>query len=147
LIVSMSVLSLAMLGIIATWRLSDDCELGARLDERAARILEEFSELQSFAPDFLAGQSNTASRLNFETEGIPLSPGETRTGFLYHPRHQMELNGRRTAIPTFDDAVPYQITLRSETEAQLITISYQLPFLPDSKARVTKQIRLNLRQP
>ena len=145
LMVSTVVLSVAMLGIISAWKLSDDKELAARLDERATRILKEFSELQSFAPDFLFGQSASSYHSDFEAQGVPLNPGETRTGFLYHSRH-IDLNGGKSTGLLFDDAVPYQLSLRSDAQGQLISISYQLPYLPESSAKITRQIRLNPRQ-
>src|SRR5262245_29528092 len=46
--VSVVVLSVAALGITSVWKLADDKALAARLDERATRILVEYSELQNF---------------------------------------------------------------------------------------------------
>ena len=143
--VSVVVLSLATLGITSVWKLADDKALAARLDERATRILAEYSELQSFAPEYLLGQASSSSRMDFETQGLPLSPGETRTGFMYHPRH-VDPTGGKGGTLTFDDAIPYQLTLVMDGQVQLITLTYQLPYQPDPKVTVIKQIRLNLRQ-
>jgi prepilin-type N-terminal cleavage/methylation domain-containing protein len=143
--VSVVVLSVAALGITSVWKLAGDKALAARLDERAMRILAEYSELQNFAPEYLLEQASSSSRIDFETQGLPLSPGETRTGFLYHPRH-VDPTARKGGPVTFDDAVPYQLTLLVDGQVQLITLTYQLPYLSDPKATVVKQIRLNLRQ-
>jgi prepilin-type N-terminal cleavage/methylation domain-containing protein len=143
--VSVVVLSMAALGITSVWKLADDKALAARLDERATRILAEYSELQSFAPEYLFGQASSSSRIDFEAQGLPLSPGETRTGFLYHPRH-VDPSGGKGGTATFDDAVPYQLTLVLDGQAELITLTYQLPYLSGPKATVVQQIRLNLRQ-
>ena len=143
--VSVAVLSVATLGITSAWKLADDKSLAARLDARATRILAEYSELQNFAPAYLFGQASSSSRIDFETQGLPLSPGETRTGFMYHPRH-VDPTGRKGGTATFDDAIPYQLTLVMDGQVQLITLTYQLPYLSDPKATVVKQVRLNLWQ-
>ena len=143
--VSAAVLSVAALGITSVWKLADHKALAARLDERATRILAEYSELQNFAPAYLFGQANSSSRIDFETQGLPLNPGETRTGFLYHPRH-VDPAGAKGGTVTFDDTIPYQLTLITDGQVQLITLTYQVPFLSDPQATVVKQIRLNLRQ-
>jgi prepilin-type N-terminal cleavage/methylation domain-containing protein len=143
--VSVAVLSVATLGITSAWKLADDKSLAARLDARATRILAEYSELQNFAPAYLFGQASSSSRIDFETQGLPLSPGETRTGFMYHPRH-VDPTGTKGGTATFDDAIPYQLTLVMDGQVQLITLTYQLPYLSDPKATVVKQVRLNLWQ-
>jgi prepilin-type N-terminal cleavage/methylation domain-containing protein len=143
--VSVAVLSVATLGITSVWKLADDKALAARLDERATRILAEYSELQNFAPAYLVGEASSSSRIDFETQGLPLSPGETRTGFMYHPRHVDPAGGKGGNV-TFDDAIPYQLTLVMDGQVQLITLTYQLPYLSDPKATVVKQIRLYQRQ-
>jgi prepilin-type N-terminal cleavage/methylation domain-containing protein len=141
--VSAAVLSAATLGITSVWKLADDKALAARLDERAMRILAEYSELQSFAPNYLFGQSTTSPGTNFENQGLPLNPGEIRAGFLYHPRH-VGSAGERSADAVFDDAIPYRLTLLTDGQDQIVRLTYQVPYL--SNATVTKQIRLNLRQ-
>jgi prepilin-type N-terminal cleavage/methylation domain-containing protein len=143
-LVSAAVLSVATLGITSVWRLADDKALAARLDQRAMRILAEYSELQNFAPQYLFGQSSSSQRTDFENQGLPLNSGETRTGFLYHPHH-VDPTGFSSAGILFDDAVPYQLTLLTDGQAQLVRLTYKLP-LSNSKATVIKQIRLNLRQ-
>jgi prepilin-type N-terminal cleavage/methylation domain-containing protein len=144
-LVSAALLSIATLGITSTWKLADDKALAARLDERAARILVEFSELQNFAPAYLLGRPRNSPRTDFESQDLPLSPGETRTGFLYHPRH-LEGSSQKSASQSFDDAVPYQVKLTADSQGDLITLTYQLPYLSNSNIRVTKQTRLNPRQ-
>jgi prepilin-type N-terminal cleavage/methylation domain-containing protein len=143
--VSVVVLSVTTLGITSAWKLADDKALAARLDERATRILAEYSELQNFAPEYLLGHPSRPSQIDFETQGLPLSPGETRTGFLYHPRH-VDPTGQKNGTVTFGDAIPYQLSLVMDGHVQLLTLTYQLPYLSDPKATVVKQIRLNLRQ-
>ena len=144
-LVSVVVLSAATLGITSVWRLADEKALAARLDERATRILAEYSELQNFAPQYLFGQPISAPGIDFEGQGFPLDSGETRTGFLYHPRH-IDPTGLKSAEASFDDAIPYQLTLLVDSQGQLIRLTYQLPYLPGAKAKVVKQIRLNPRQ-
>ena len=142
-LVSAVVLSVATLGITSVWKLADAKALAARLDERAMRILAEYSELQNFAPQYLFGQSISSPGTDFENQGLPLNSGETRAGFLYHPRH-VDPTGRRSTNAWFDDAVPYQLTLLTDGQGQFVRLSYQLP-LSNAKATVVKQIRLNLR--
>lgn len=144
-IVSAAVLSVATLGITSAWKLADDKALAARLEERSMRILAAYAELQNFAPKYLFGQATSSSRKDSETQGVPLNPGETRNGFLYHPRH-VDPIGRTTANVLFDDAIPYQLTLLVDGHGQLIRLTYQLPSLADPKGTVVKEIRLNLRQ-
>jgi prepilin-type N-terminal cleavage/methylation domain-containing protein len=143
-LVSVVVLSVATLGIVSVWRLADEKALAARLDERATRILAEYSELQNFAPQYLFGQSISAPGADFEGQGIPLNSGETRTGFLYHPRH-IEPTGLKSSEALFDDAIPYQLTLLVDDQGQLVRLTYQLPYLSSANAKVVKQIRLNPR--
>jgi prepilin-type N-terminal cleavage/methylation domain-containing protein len=143
-LVSAVVLSVAALGITSVWKLADDKALAARLDERAMRILVEYSELQNFAPQYLFEQSTSSSGTDFENQGLPLNSGETRAGFLYHPRH-VDPTGLRSANALFDDAIPYQLTLLTDGQGQLIRLTYQFP-LSNAKTTVVKQIRLNLRQ-
>jgi len=144
-LVSAAVLSVATLGITSAWKLADDKALAARLDERSTRILAEYAELQNFAPRYLFGQATSSFRTDSETQGVPLSPGETRNGFLYHPHH-VDATGRTTANALFDDAIPYQVTLLVDGQGQLMRLTYRLPYLSDSKGTVAKEIRLNLRQ-
>jgi prepilin-type N-terminal cleavage/methylation domain-containing protein len=144
-IVSAAVLSVATLGITSAWKLADDKALAARLDDRSRRILAEYAELQNFAPKYLFGQATSSPRTDAETQGVPLNPGETRNGFLYHPRH-VDPTGRATANVLFDDAIPYELTLLVDGRGQLMRLTYRLPYLPDSKGTVVKEIRLNLRQ-
>jgi prepilin-type N-terminal cleavage/methylation domain-containing protein len=141
---SAAVLSLATLGITSTWRLADDKALAARLDDRAMRILAEYAELQNFAPKYLFGQPNSSPGADFENQGLPLNTGETRSGFLYHPRH-VDPIGLNSAATSFDDAVPYRLTVISDGQGQLVRLTYELP-LSNAKATVVKQIRLNPRQ-
>jgi prepilin-type N-terminal cleavage/methylation domain-containing protein len=141
---SAAVLSVATLGITSVWRLADDKALAARLDERAMRILAEYAELQNFAPQYQFEQSRPSSGTGFEDQGLPLNSGELRTGFLYHPRH-VDPTGLSSTSTLFDDAVPYQLALITDGQGQLVRLTYQRPF-SNAKARVVKQIRLNLRQ-
>jgi prepilin-type N-terminal cleavage/methylation domain-containing protein len=133
-LVSAVVLSAATLGITSVWRLVDEQALAARLDERA-----------NFAPQYLFGQSISAPGIDFEGQGFPLNSGETRTGFLYHPRH-IDPTGLKNVEASFDDAIPYQLTLLVDGQGQLIKLTYQLPYMSGAKAKVVKQIRLNPRQ-
>jgi prepilin-type N-terminal cleavage/methylation domain-containing protein len=142
-LVSAAVLSVATLGITSVWKLADDKALAARLEERAVRILTEYAELQNFAPKYLFGQSTSSPGTNFENLGLPLNTGETRIGFLYHPR-RVDPSGERNANAVFDDAIPYRLTLLTDGQDQIVRLTYQFPYL--SNATVTKQIRLNLRQ-
>ena len=142
-IVSAAVLSVATLGITSAWKLADDKALAARLEERSMRILAAQAELQKFAPKYLFGQAASSSGTDPETQGVPLHPGETRNGFLYHPRH-VDPTGRTTANGLFDDAIPYQLTLLIDGQGELIRLAYQLPSFTDSKRTVVKEIRLNL---
>ena len=144
-IVSAAVLSVATLGITSAWKLADDKALAARLEERSMRILAAYAELQNFAPKYLFGQAASSSVTDAETQGVPLNPGETRNGFLYHPRH-VDPSGRTTANALFDDAIPYELTLLVDGQGQLIRLTYQLPSLTGPKGTVVKEIRLNLRQ-
>jgi len=64
---------------------------------------------------------------------------------MYHPRH-VDPTGTKGGTATFDDAIPYQLTLVMDGQVQLITLTYQLPYLSDPKATVVKQVRLNLWQ-
>jgi prepilin-type N-terminal cleavage/methylation domain-containing protein len=144
-IVSAAVLSVATLGITSAWKLADDKALAARLDERSRRILAEYAELQNFAPKYLFGQGTSSPRTDSATQGVPLNPGETRNGFLYHPR-RVDPTGRTTANALLDDAIPYKLTLLVDGQGQLMRLTYRLPYLPDPKGTVVKEIRLNLRQ-
>ena len=141
---SATVLSVATLGITSVWRLADNKALAARLDQRAMRILAEYCELQNFAPQYLFEQSSSSPGTEFENQGVPLNPGETRTGFLYYPRH-IDLTGLKSHSTLFDNAVPYELTLTADVQGQLLRLTYRVP-LSNAKAPVVKQIRLNLRQ-
>jgi len=144
-IVSATVLSLAVLGITSSWKLADDKALAARLEERSMRILAAYAELQNFAPKYLFGQATSSSVTDSEIQGVPLNPGETRNGFLYHPRH-VDPAGRGTTNALFDDAIPYELTLLVDSQGQVLRLTYRLPYLPDSKGRLIKEVRVNLRQ-
>jgi type II secretory pathway pseudopilin PulG len=137
---SLTVLVLAAVGITAAWKLADTKALVARLDDRATRILREYYELQTFAPDYLfieAYSSNGDPNIT----GLPLKQGTSRQGFLYHPRLAPAENGPLTE--TFADRFPYTVSLSSD--GTTLTVSYDLPAPFGGGAPGIKQIGLSPR--
>jgi prepilin-type N-terminal cleavage/methylation domain-containing protein len=125
---SVFVLSIAALGITAVWTLADQKALYARLDNRATRILNEYAELQNFAPSYVADSQNSFD----EAGGVPLKPGESRQGYLYHPRNSDGPNQ-----PAFLNEFPYQISF-DNTGGGILTFTYQRnPRDPSSKVITT----------
>jgi prepilin-type N-terminal cleavage/methylation domain-containing protein len=125
------VLSIAALGVTAVWALADQKALYARLDNSVTRILNEYAELQHFAPSYVP---DSASSID-ESDGIPLKPAETRQGFLYHPRN----SGYSSAAnqPAFLNEFPYQISFEN-TGGGVLTLTYQRnPRDPNSKVITT----------
>jgi prepilin-type N-terminal cleavage/methylation domain-containing protein len=134
---SVIVLSIAALGVTAVWALADQKALYARLDNRATRILNEYAELQNFAPSEVADSQSSFD----ESGGVPLKPGESRQGYLYHPRNSGGSNGPNE--PAFLNEFPYQISFEN-TGGGVLTITYQRdPRDPNSKVIAT----LNLNSP
>jgi prepilin-type N-terminal cleavage/methylation domain-containing protein len=128
---SVIVLSIAALGVTAVWALADQKALHARLDNRVTRILNEYAELQNFAPS-----DSTDSQSSFdEAGGVPLKPGESRLGYLYHPRNSGGPNG--PSQPTFLNEFPYQISFENAAGG-VLTLTYQRnPRDPASKVVAT----------
>jgi prepilin-type N-terminal cleavage/methylation domain-containing protein len=124
------VLSLAAVGITATWRLADYKALLARLDHRADRILREYYELQTFAP-----ASANPFRSNLPGEYAPADPA---SGFLYHP-----LRGNNSkSNPQYDDLISYTITYipgDAPRTAQL-TLLYTVPGYGSSASSNFKKV-------
>jgi prepilin-type N-terminal cleavage/methylation domain-containing protein len=132
---SIIVLSIAALGLTAVWALADQKALYARLDNRATRVLNEYAELQNFAPAYLPDSQSSFD----EAGGSPLKPGESREGYLYHPRNSGGSNGLNE--PAFLNEFPYQISFE-DTGGGVLTITYQRnPRDPNSK--VTATLNLN----
>jgi prepilin-type N-terminal cleavage/methylation domain-containing protein len=128
------VLSLAALGITATWRLADYKALLARLDHRADRILREYYELQTFAPGSAKPFPTTPSE-----GGIPEwdDPQDPVAGFLYHP---LKINSPKTN-PQYDDLVSYTIT---SVPGSQLTLTYIVPGYGDEAVKsFTKTVTLN----
>ena len=116
------VLSLAAVGITATWRLADYKALLARLDHRADRVLREYYELQTFAP---ASAKPFSSNLPGE-----YAPADPVSGFLYHPLKMSSPKGN----PQYDDLISYTVTYTPGVvlgKAQL-TLVYTVPGYEDS---------------
>jgi len=112
---SVVVLSLAALSITAVWALADQKALYARLDNRATRILNEYAELQNFAPSDSADSQSSFD----EAGGVPLKPGESRQGYLYHPRNSDGPNE-----PAFLNEFPYQISF-DNAGGGILALTYQ----------------------
>lgn len=111
------VLSLAAVGITATWRLADYKALLARLDHRADRIVREYYELQTFAP---VGAKPFSSN---PPEGY--APEDPLSGFLYHP---LKMNSSKSN-PQYDDLISYTVNYTpgdAPGTAQL-TLVYTVP--------------------
>jgi len=136
---SVVVLSVAALGITAAWRLADQKALAARLDDRAARILREYYELQTFAPDYLFVNRGSSTGEDTDATDIPLSPGTSRSGYLYHPKkHRSDSN-----IFEYEDQIPYTVSLSADGKTLMLT--YQSQFISGAAAVVPKQINVNPR--
>ena len=125
---SVVVLSIAALSITAVWALADQKALYARLDNRATRILNEYAELQNFAPSYVADSQSSFD----EAGGVPLKPGESRQGYLYHPRNSGGPNA-----PAFLNEFPYQISF-DNAGGGVLSLTYQRnPGDPASKVVAT----------
>ena len=125
---SVLVLSIAALGVTAVWALADQSALYARLDNRATRILNEYAELQNFAPSYVPDSQSSFD----EAGGVPLKPGESRPGYLYHPRNSDGPNQ-----PAFLNEFTYQISF-DITGGGILTLTYQRnPRDPNSKVIAT----------
>jgi len=125
---SVLVLSIAALGVTAVWALADQKALYVRLDNCATRILNEYAELQNFAPSYVADSQSSFD----ETGGVPLKPGESRQGYLYHPRNS---DGRNE--PAFLNEFPYQISF-DNAGGGVLSLTYQRnPGDPASKVVAT----------
>jgi type II secretory pathway pseudopilin PulG len=136
---SVVVLASGAVGITAAWRLADQKALVARLDDRATRILREYYELQTFAPDYLFSDAESAGR-DPDANGIPLKAGTTRSGYLYHPK-KISLDGGLS--PTvYEDKVPYTISLSAD--GTVLTLTYQALLARDKIE--AKTINLNSRR-
>jgi hypothetical protein len=105
--------------------------------------LKEFYELQTFAPDYLFGTSASSVIAGTDETGIPLRPGETKTGFLYHPRKALSADPSDSTNQQFDNKFPYQITL--DVQGRVLTLKYQNVFSNGAGATITKEIFLNTR--
>jgi prepilin-type N-terminal cleavage/methylation domain-containing protein len=134
---SVVVLSIAALGVTAVWGLADEKALYARLDNRATRILNEYAELQTFAPAYLKDSQGSVD--GAEANGIPLRPGESRQGFLYHPRNPDASSGKNQ--PAYLDQFPYQIGYDG-TAGGVLTLTYQRN-PRDPQSRVSATLDLN----
>jgi prepilin-type N-terminal cleavage/methylation domain-containing protein len=110
---SVLVLSIAALGVTAVWALADQKALYARLDNRATRILNEYAEFQNFAPSYVPDSQSSFD----EVGGVPLKPGESRQGYLYHPR-----NADGPHQPAFLNEFPYQVSFEN---GGVLTLTYQ----------------------
>jgi prepilin-type N-terminal cleavage/methylation domain-containing protein len=125
---SCAVLSVAVVGITATWRLADYKGLLARLDHRADRILREYYELQTFAP---AGAKPFNPNL---PEGY--APEDPAAGFLYHP---LKVNSPKDK-PQYDDLISYTVAARTNE----LTLKYAVPGLGGQTLQnFTKSVTLN----
>jgi prepilin-type N-terminal cleavage/methylation domain-containing protein len=133
---SVVVLSVAALGITAAWRLADQKALAVRLDDRATRILREFYELQTFAPDYLFSNQDISPGEDPDAIGGPLTPGESREGFLYHPRKR----GHAQSGNEYEDEDPFTILLSAD--GSTLTLTYQSQFLTGNQPAVQKEISL-----
>jgi prepilin-type N-terminal cleavage/methylation domain-containing protein len=130
---SVLVLSIAALGVTAVWTLADQKALYARLDNRTTRILNEYAELQNFAPSYVADSQSSFD----EAGGIPLKPDESRQGYLYHPRNSDGPNQ-----PAFLNEFPYQISF-DNTGGGILTFTYQRnPRDPNSKVITTLNLNV-----
>src|ERR1700738_1040720 len=137
---SLIVLVFAAVGITAAWKLADTKALVARLDDRATRILREYYELQTFAPDYLFFEGYSSNGAP-DVTGLPLKRGSSRSGFLYHPRMASAENG--LSAETFADRFPYAVSLSSD--GATLTISYELPTPFGGGVPGNKQISLSPR--
>jgi prepilin-type N-terminal cleavage/methylation domain-containing protein len=133
---SVAVLSVGALGITAAWRLADQKALAVRLDNRATRILREFYELQTFAPDYLFSNRNTSPGEDPDVTGIPLVPGESRNGFLYHPINRSDASSGNG----YQDKDPFTVLL--SPDGGTLALTYQSPFQTGAQSTVQKEIRL-----
>jgi prepilin-type N-terminal cleavage/methylation domain-containing protein len=127
------VLSVAAVGITATWRLADYKALLARLDHRADRILREYYELQAFAP---------ASAKPFNPNLAEYAPADPVTGFLYHPVK----TGSSKENPEYDDLIDYTVTslLGSAPRSSQLILTYTVPgYGRDAAQNFTKTVTLN----
>jgi hypothetical protein len=105
--------------------------LYACLDNRVTRILNEYAELQNFAPSYIPDPGSSID----ESDGIPLKPAETRQGFLYHPRNSDYSSAANQ--PAFLNEFPYQISFEN-TGGGLLRLTYQRnPRDPNSKVITT----------
>jgi prepilin-type N-terminal cleavage/methylation domain-containing protein len=114
---ALAVFSVAALGVTVAWRLADYKALVARLDHRAGRILREYYELGTFAPEN-AQPFGIGSSSSNQAGDDPLS------GYLYHPRRDRD--SERNEASSFDHSVPYIVSL--SPDGKKLTLSYQLPY-------------------
>jgi type II secretory pathway pseudopilin PulG len=125
------VLSMATIGIVAVWRLADYKALLARLDHRADRVLREYYELQTFAPQGAKPLTNLTL-----PEGY--SPQDPLNGFLYHP---LKPNSSQSN-PQYDDRIPYSIT--SSPDGGELILTYTVPgYGSEAGQTFTKTVTLN----
>ena len=99
---AMSVLTIGALAATSVWRLADYQAFVTRLDDRAARLLRECYERETFSP---------ANLKPFDREGNPANAALTQ-GYLYHP-------WKKNSAADFSqkdhaDEVPYTINLNAD---------------------------------
>ncbi|HEY0791974.1 MAG TPA: prepilin-type N-terminal cleavage/methylation domain-containing protein [Chthoniobacterales bacterium] len=124
---ALSVLTIGALATTSVWRLADYQAFVTRLDDRAARLLRECYERETFSP--------TAYK-PFDRDGNPA--GETLTqGYLYHPWNKA--SALDSSPRNYADDVPYTISL-SPDRTRLV-LQYVLNHSGTTEARqVTRAI-------